>query len=162
MTGLTPVPRVVFQSCTAPAMEPWSVRLTDGISSSAARATRSGTRHAPSRIEYSEWTCRWTNSAVFEAVAIAEEPVYAGVQTGLRTAAICGRRGDCPADERGRSAYGARPRSDRDSSRRASRGERRNDQGRAADAHAHASRPALVAGPGCSETRRRRVLQRGG
>src|SRR5690349_19816108 len=63
MTGFTPVPRVVFQSCTAPAMEPWSVRLTAGISSSAARATRSGMRHAPSRIEYSEWTCRWTKSA---------------------------------------------------------------------------------------------------
>src|SRR6478752_6506897 len=63
MTGLTPVFRVAFQSWTAPAMEPWSVRLTDGISSSAARETRSGTRHAPSRIEYSEWTWRWTNSA---------------------------------------------------------------------------------------------------
>src|SRR3954452_21876778 len=72
MTGLTPVPRVAFQSWTEPAIEPWSERLTDGISSSAARETRSGTRHAPSRIEYSEWTCRWTNSAVFEAVAIAE------------------------------------------------------------------------------------------
>src|SRR3954453_14650546 len=63
MTGLTPVLRVVFQSWIAPAMEPWSVRLTAGISSSAARATRSPTRQAPSRIEYSEWTCRWTKSA---------------------------------------------------------------------------------------------------
>src|SRR3954447_15966188 len=81
MTGLTPVPRVVFQSCTAPAMEPWSVRLTAGISSSAARATRSGTRHAPSRIEYSEWTCRWTKSAW----AIAEghsTPAPGGHPTG--------------------------------------------------------------------------------
>src|SRR5436190_10477128 len=68
MTGLTPVPRVAFQSCTAPAIEPWSVRPTDGISSSAARATRSGTRHAPSRIEYSEWTCRWTKSAMGEVI----------------------------------------------------------------------------------------------
>ena len=40
---------------------------TAGISSSAARATRSGIRHAPSRIEYSEWTWRWTNGADEEA-----------------------------------------------------------------------------------------------
>src|SRR4051812_19540902 len=63
MTGLTPVSRVFCQSWTAPAIEPWSVRLTAGISSSAARLTRSGMRHAPSRIEYSEWTCRWTKDA---------------------------------------------------------------------------------------------------
>src|SRR3979490_1322742 len=44
-------------------MEPWSGGLAGGISSSAARETRSGIRHAPSRIEYSEWTCRWTKSA---------------------------------------------------------------------------------------------------
>ena len=42
---------------------PWSVIATAGISSSAARAARSGIRHAPSRIEYSEWTWRWTNGA---------------------------------------------------------------------------------------------------
>src|SRR5436305_10703520 len=63
MTGFTPVPRVFCQSWTAPAIEPWSVRPTAGISSSAARETRSGIRHAPSRIEYSEWTWRWTKSA---------------------------------------------------------------------------------------------------
>ncbi len=34
---------------------------TAGISSRAAFSTRAGTRHAPSRIEYSECTCRWTN-----------------------------------------------------------------------------------------------------
>src|SRR4249920_311791 len=48
----------------APASDPWSVSATAGISSSAARAASSGIRHAPSRIEYSEWTCRWTNSAM--------------------------------------------------------------------------------------------------
>ena len=64
MTGLTPVPFAALKSCTAPAIEPWSVSETAGISSSAARATRSGIRHAPSRIEYSEWTCRWTKGAV--------------------------------------------------------------------------------------------------
>ena len=37
-------------------LEPWSVSETAGISSSAARAARAGMRHAPSRIEYSEWT----------------------------------------------------------------------------------------------------------
>src|SRR5579885_865018 len=82
MTGLTPVPRVFVQSCTAPAMEPWSVRLTAGISSSAARSTRSVILHAPSRIEYSEWTCRWTKSAVFEAAAMAGWTSYAGPRTG--------------------------------------------------------------------------------
>src|SRR5579862_7097063 len=63
MTGLTPCLRAAVKSCTAPASEPWSVRLTAGISSSAALETRSGIRHAPSRIEYSEWTCRWTKLA---------------------------------------------------------------------------------------------------
>src|SRR5687767_13091250 len=33
------------------------------MSNSAARAASSGIRHAPSRIEYSEWTWRWTNGA---------------------------------------------------------------------------------------------------
>src|SRR5688572_32451282 len=34
-----------------------------GISNSAARAASSGMRQAPSRIEYSEWTWRWTKGA---------------------------------------------------------------------------------------------------
>src|ERR1043166_3626408 len=68
MTGFTPVFRVAFQSWTAPAMEPWSVRLTDGISSSAARATRSGTRHAPPSLEYSECTGRWAKAAMGEVI----------------------------------------------------------------------------------------------
>src|SRR6266511_5424635 len=63
MTGLTPVPFVALKSCTAPAIEPWSVSETAGISSSAARFASSGMRQAPSRIEYSEWTCRWTKGA---------------------------------------------------------------------------------------------------
>ena len=46
------------------ASEPWSVSVTAGISSSAARDASAGIRHAPSRIEYSLWTCRWTNSAL--------------------------------------------------------------------------------------------------
>src|SRR5579884_1043671 len=67
MIGFTPVFCVCLKSCTAPAIEPWSVSVTAGISSSAARATRSGMRHAPSRIEYSEWTWRWTNDAAISA-----------------------------------------------------------------------------------------------
>src|SRR5205823_14998689 len=47
------------------------------ISSSAARATRSGIRQAPSRIEYSEWTCRWTKGA-----SAMLEPRYRPVLTG--------------------------------------------------------------------------------
>src|SRR6266508_322375 len=64
MTGLTPVPFVALNMDTAPAMDPWSVSPTAGISNSAARAASSGIRHAPSRMEYSLWTCRWTNGAV--------------------------------------------------------------------------------------------------
>src|SRR6478735_6968143 len=47
------------------------------MSRSVARATRSEMRHAPSRIEYSLWTWRWTNGVlfveVFEARALIEE-----------------------------------------------------------------------------------------
>src|SRR6478672_9443698 len=47
-------------SSTAPAIDPWSVRPIAGIPSSAARATSGSIRHAPSRMEYSLWTWRWT------------------------------------------------------------------------------------------------------
>src|SRR3954447_3039506 len=61
--GLTPCLRASLYSCTEPASEPWSVSATAGISSSAARAASAGTRQAPSRIENSEWTWRWTKGA---------------------------------------------------------------------------------------------------
>ena len=60
-------PLLASQPCEArsrPAIEPWSVSDTAGISSSAAFRASAGIRHAPSRIEYSEWTCRWTNGAL--------------------------------------------------------------------------------------------------
>src|ERR1051326_1871442 len=63
MIGLTPDPFAALNSWIAPAIEPWAVSETAGISNSAARATRSGILHAPSKMEYSEWTCRWTNGA---------------------------------------------------------------------------------------------------
>src|SRR5215831_10782488 len=63
MTGFTPSFLASLWSSIAPASEPWSVSATAGISSSAARATSAGIRHAPSRIEYSEWTWRWTKGA---------------------------------------------------------------------------------------------------
>ena len=47
-----------------PAIEPWSVSETDGISRCAAFSASAGILQAPSRIEYSEWTCRWTNGAL--------------------------------------------------------------------------------------------------
>src|SRR5258707_10174341 len=77
MTGLTPVPFVALNSCTAPAIEPWSVSETAGISNSAACLASSGMRHAPSRIEYSEWTCRWTKGA-----SGMQRPPYRRVLTG--------------------------------------------------------------------------------
>src|SRR5580765_5908800 len=61
--GLTPCFFASLWSSTAPASDPWSVSATAGISSSAARAASAGMRHAPSRIEYSEWTWRWTKGA---------------------------------------------------------------------------------------------------
>src|SRR3954451_7428992 len=63
MIGLTPCLPVSLKSSTAPASEPWSVSATAGISKSAARWASAGMRHAPSRIEYSEWTWRWTKGA---------------------------------------------------------------------------------------------------
>src|SRR6185503_5390823 len=71
-SGLTPTLSVSRTSSTAPAREPWSVSATAGISSSAARAASAGMRHAPSRIEYSLWTCRWTKSG------LTEGPLYGG------------------------------------------------------------------------------------
>src|SRR4029079_3357880 len=58
-----PSSRAALYRATAPASEPWSVSETADISSSAARLARSGIRQAPSRIEYSEWTWRWTKGA---------------------------------------------------------------------------------------------------
>src|ERR671935_1687400 len=72
MTGLTPSLAAALVSWTAPASEPWSVSATAGISNSAARAASAGIRQAPSRMEYSEWTCRWTNGASGTGWAILE------------------------------------------------------------------------------------------
>src|SRR5438132_4318341 len=63
MTGLIPFFFASLTRSMVPAREPWSVSVTAGISSSAARAASAGIRHAPSRIEYSEWTWRWTKGA---------------------------------------------------------------------------------------------------
>src|SRR6266516_4274102 len=85
MTGRTPCFAASLVSSTAPASEPWSVRATAGISNSAARAASAGIRQAPSRIEYSEWTCRWTKDA--EATA---EPFFQALRP---TPGICAARG---------------------------------------------------------------------
>src|SRR5689334_19631208 len=47
-------------SSTAPAIDPWSVRPIAGMPMSEARWTSGPMRQAPSRIEYSLWTWRWT------------------------------------------------------------------------------------------------------
>src|ERR1700710_1664988 len=75
--GFTPCFLVSLTSSTAPASEPWSVSATAGISSSAARAASAGIRHAPSRIENSEWTWRWTKGVV----SGTGKPSYKGVPT---------------------------------------------------------------------------------
>src|SRR3954451_24089059 len=43
-------------------MTPWSVSPRAGCPKAAARSARFSMLHAPSRSEYSEWTCRWTAS----------------------------------------------------------------------------------------------------
>src|SRR5438270_11387863 len=79
MTGLTPWPLAALTRSIAPASDPWSVSATAGISSSAARCARAGIRQAPSRIEYSEWTWRWTKGTV----SGTGKPCYKGVPTRL-------------------------------------------------------------------------------
>src|SRR3954471_20056626 len=45
-------------------MTPWSVRPSAGWSKAAARAASASILHAPSRSEYSEWTCRWAQAGL--------------------------------------------------------------------------------------------------
>src|SRR5581483_5275167 len=78
MTGLIPFFWAALTRSIVPAREPWSVSATAGICSSAARAARAGMRHAPSRMEYSEWTWRWTKGAVSGTA----RPLYKSVPTG--------------------------------------------------------------------------------
>src|SRR5205085_9845764 len=78
MTGLIPFFWAALTRSMVPASEPWSVSATAGIWSSAARAASAGIRQAPSRMEYSEWTWRWTNGAVSGTA----RPLYKWVPTG--------------------------------------------------------------------------------
>src|SRR6266568_3057920 len=80
MTGLIPFFWAALTRSIVPAREPWSVSATAGIWSSAARAARAGMRHAPSRIEYSEWTWRWTKGAPGTG-----RPLYERSRTALET-----------------------------------------------------------------------------
>ena len=65
---------------------------TAGISSWAARAASAGILHAPSRIEYSLWTWRWTKSA------LTEGPLYGGPRKSPFTvlARVFVAAGACP------------------------------------------------------------------
>src|SRR4051794_40768220 len=51
-------------------MTPWSVRPSAGWPKAAARAARASILHAPSRSEYSEWTCRWAQAGLLTARAM--------------------------------------------------------------------------------------------
>src|SRR5437588_12181427 len=87
MTGLIPFFWAALTRSIVPAREPWSVRATAGICSSAARAARAGMRHARSGMEYSEWTWRWTKGAVSGTA----RPLYKSVPTGpFRPAGMVG------------------------------------------------------------------------
>src|SRR3954454_20662972 len=48
-------------------MTPWSVSPRAGWPKAAARAARASILHAPSRSEYSEWTCRWAQAGLLKA-----------------------------------------------------------------------------------------------
>ncbi len=64
MMGFTPAALACFQKSNAPNTLPWSVIATAGIFCSAAACTSGPTRAAPSSIEYSLWTWRWTNESL--------------------------------------------------------------------------------------------------
>src|SRR4051812_18275458 len=51
-------------------MTPWSVSPRAGWPKAAARAARASILHAPSRSEYSEWTCRWAQAGLLTALAM--------------------------------------------------------------------------------------------
>src|SRR3954453_23797102 len=55
-------------SSIAPFMTPWSVRPSAGWPKAAARSARASILQAPSRSEYSEWTCRWAQAGVLTRV----------------------------------------------------------------------------------------------
>src|SRR3712207_3202227 len=62
MIGLTPWVLALDQNSKAPKTLPWSVIAIESMPSSAVRENRSSSRAAPSSMEYSVWTCRWTKS----------------------------------------------------------------------------------------------------
>src|ERR687894_152819 len=74
MIGLTPLAFEALWNSYAPNVLPWSVTAIAGIPISAQPLNRSLTRAAPSSIEYSECTCRWTNESL-PAAALPGMPV---------------------------------------------------------------------------------------
>src|SRR6478609_9700589 len=64
MIGLMPASVAVRQKSNAPNMLPWSVTATAGIPCSTAASMRGLTRAAPSSIEYSLCTWRWTKESL--------------------------------------------------------------------------------------------------
>ena len=139
MIGLTPCWPACLKSWIAPASDPWSVSPTAGISSSAARAASAGMRQAPSRIEYSEWTCRWTKSAANGRLILGRRQDAPGFASGYahRWPRIVGRRrsleGGLVAT---RHCFPAHPRRVPDRRRRRDRDGARH-QGVEEPAHAH-------------------------
>src|SRR4051794_21375289 len=65
-------------------MTPWSVRPRAGWPKAAARAASASTLHAPSRSEYSEWTCRWAQAGLLTALAML------GARSDGVEGALCG------------------------------------------------------------------------
>lgn len=64
MIGLIPASVAVRQKSKAPNMLPWSVIATAGMRCSTAASMSGLTRAAPSSMEYSLWTWRWTKESV--------------------------------------------------------------------------------------------------
>src|SRR5690242_707329 len=70
------------------------------MSSSAARFARSGMRHAPSRIEYSEWTWRWTNGTASDTATHPRLRVRRCLETRRRPLSGAFGRGWCGCSRR--------------------------------------------------------------
>src|SRR3712207_7889944 len=125
MIGLSPWALAPDQNSKAPKTLPWSVIAIAGIPSSAVRANMSSSRAAPSSMEYSVWTCRWTKSPL---------PVLTLLGTGL-PAPLDARRPTGRADEPDPVLGGkrAQPRRSRGPTPTVTRASDRSDPRRPAD-----------------------------
>src|SRR5918994_3938004 len=90
MIGLMPASVACFQKSYAPNTLPWSVMATAGIPSPFAAWMSSPTRAAPSSIEYSLCTCRWTKESAATGLLIGVLRGWFGGLQSLRATSPTG------------------------------------------------------------------------